>query len=209
MRQRLWRSAGASVGAEFALVLPLLLMFILGIIDVGRMMWTWNRAEKATQMGVRYAAVTQMADAVDDEDPALDSGFWTYDFYTSAGIPRGDPIPEEEFGGATCTSTGCACKSGATCPPFGAISVGFTNTVARMQAVMPEIRPENVTIEYGYSGLGYSGDPYGPDVNPLITVRLIDMAYSPTLGYFFGASVTLPSFAATLSMEDGTGAISN
>lgn len=44
--------------AEFAMVLPIAIMFLLGIIDVGRLMWTWNMAEKATQMGVRYAAVT-------------------------------------------------------------------------------------------------------------------------------------------------------
>ena len=42
------------------MVLPLLLLFIFGIIDVGRLMWTWNRAEKATQMGARFAVVTDM-----------------------------------------------------------------------------------------------------------------------------------------------------
>lgn len=203
------RNAGA-VGAEFALVLPVLFLFLFGIIDAGRIMWTWNRAEKATHMGVRFAAVTQMADAVESfSDPTQNSGFWTYDFYTFAGIPRGEPIPESLFGGATCTSAGCTCNPGATCPAFGPISAGFTNTVARMQAIMPEIRPENVTIEYGYSGLGYSGDPYGSDVNPLITVRLVDMTFAPILGQVFGANLSLPAFAATLSMEDGSGAISN
>lgn len=181
------------------MVLPLLLLFLLGIIDVGRMMWTWNRAEKATQMGARFAVVTDVAA----------SGLTSYDFYTSAGIPRGDPVPEEEFGGATCISTGCTCKTGATCPDLGLLSTGFTNTVARMQAIMPEIQADNVVIEYGYSGLGYSGDPYGPDVNPLVTVSLVNLTFRPSLTYVLGVSVTLPSFAATLSMEDGTGAISN
>ena len=209
-RPRLSKSERAAIGAEFALIVPLLVLFLVGIIDVGRIMWTWNRAEKATQMGVRYAAVTRMADAVEDPDDASqNSGFWTYDFYTLGGVPRGAPIPEGLFGGATCTSTGCTCNDGATCPPFGPISSGFTNTVGRMQAIMPEIQAENVTIEYGYSGLGYSGDPYGPDVNPLITVSLVDMTFEPALAQVFGFSINLPPFSATLSMEDGTGAISN
>lgn len=196
--RRLWKSNYGAVGAEFAVVVPLLLMFIFGIIDVGRLMWTWNRAEKATQMGVRYAAVTDMASV----------GLGSYDFF-SEGIARGQEIPETSFGGATCTSTGCTCKTGATCPPLGALAPGFANTVAWMQRFMPGIQPANVEIEYSYSGIGYSGDPYGPDINPLITVRLVNMSFEPTLGYFWGASITMPPFASTLSMEDGSGTISN
>ena len=206
----LWRAERGAVGAEFAMTLPLFLIFVVGIVDVGRFMYTWNRAEKAAQMGVRYAAVTDMADTTDLDGTADDAGLWSYDFYTSDGIPRGDPIPESSFGGATCTSTGCTCNAGATCPPLGSISTGFTNTVARMQAFMPDIEPENVSIEYGYSGLGYSGDPYGPDINPLITVRLTGLTFSPSLAYLFGsAGISLPAFDSTLSMEDGVGTFSN
>jgi hypothetical protein len=78
-----------------------------------------------------------------------------------------------------------------------------------MQAIMPEIQPENVTITYSYSGLGYSGDPYGPDINPLITVSLSGVTFRPALGQVLGVTMTLPSFASTLSMEDGRWAISN
>ena len=196
--RRLWKSTYGAVGAEFAIAVPLLLMFIFGIIDVGRLMWTWNRAEKATQMGARYAAVTDMASV----------GLASYDFF-SGGIARGDPIPESSFGGATCTSTGCSCKTGATCPDVGALAPGFANTVAWMQKFMPGIQPANVEIEYSYSGIGYAGDPYGPDINPLITVRLVNMNFHPTLGYFWGLSISMPPFASTLSMEDGSGTISN
>ena len=48
---------GASA-AEFALVLPLLLLLLFGIIDAGRLAWEFNRAEKATQVGARVAVVT-------------------------------------------------------------------------------------------------------------------------------------------------------
>lgn len=199
-RRHLLRNEAATVAAEFALVVPILVLFLVGILDVGRIMWTWNRAEKATQMGVRYAAVTD----------ALSIGLQTHDFYTFSGVPRGEPIPQSSFGGAICTSTSCTCVAGQTCPDLGALSApAFNNLVTRMQAGMAEIQPENVTIEYGYSGLGYSGDPYGPDVNPLITVRLVDMSFEPILGQVFGVSISLPPFAATMSMEDGTGTISN
>src|SRR3546814_16493403 len=58
---RLARSSSGATAAEFAMVLPLLLIFLLGIIDVGRLMWTWNRAEKAPPMGVRFAVAPDMA----------------------------------------------------------------------------------------------------------------------------------------------------
>jgi Flp pilus assembly protein TadG len=200
MIARLLKNPRAAVGAEFALVVPILILFVLGVIDVGRMMWTWNRAEKAAQMGVRYAAVTDM----------VDSGLASYTFYPA--IPRGDPIPQAQFGSATCTSSGCTCTT-TPCPDLGTFAnTAFTGTVTRMQAIMPEIQPANVTIIYQNSGLGYSGDPYGPDVNPLITVRLgepTQLTFEPSMGWIFGVSMKLPKFDSTLTMEDGAWAISN
>jgi hypothetical protein len=199
MLRRLIRAERASIGAEFALVLPIVLLFLLGIIDVGRFMWTWNRAEKATQMGVRYAAVTDM----------VDTGMASYDFYTSDGVARGDAIPDGSFGVATCNSSGCTCTTD-PCPGLGTFSTAaFNDVVGRMQIFMGEIQPDNVTIEYRSSGLGYSGDPSGPDVNPLITITLSGVNFKPALGWLLGVSIALPSFASTLSMEDGSGTASN
>jgi hypothetical protein len=171
-------------------------------------MWTWNRAEKATQMGVRYAVATDMVPA----------GLVTYSFSTDPPdgqqIPQGDSIPESSFGVATCTSSGgtasCTCNSGATCPPLGtANDTAFDNIVNRMQAFLPELPDNNVTIEYGYSGLGYAGDPNGPDVAPLVTVRIVNMSFTPITLILFNTTITLPSFSAALTMEDGQGTASN
>ncbi|MCJ8158063.1 TadE/TadG family type IV pilus assembly protein [Sphingomonas sp. LaA6.9] len=194
--------------AEFALVLPVMLMFLLGIIDVGRLMWTWNRAEKATQMGVRYAVATEII-------PTALAG---YSFAASGGIPQGDPIPDTAFGGIQCTSNGtaatCTCNT-STCGPSTLIddqtaaNTRFANIVARMAAFMPEITASRVRIDYGYSGLGYAGDPNGSDVAPLVTVRLRNMTFRPLLLMLFGGSITLPDFRAALTLEDGSGTVSN
>jgi Flp pilus assembly protein TadG len=42
---------------EFALVLLIFLMFLLGIVDFSRMLFTWNAATEATRAGARYAVV--------------------------------------------------------------------------------------------------------------------------------------------------------
>jgi Flp pilus assembly protein TadG len=42
---------------EFALVLLMFLIFMLGVIDFSRMLFTWNAATEATRAGARYAVV--------------------------------------------------------------------------------------------------------------------------------------------------------
>lgn len=59
MRTRLHtrrRQGGATV-IEFALSLLLFLTFFLGIVDVSRMLYTWNAAHEAARAGARFAVV--------------------------------------------------------------------------------------------------------------------------------------------------------
>ncbi len=42
---------------EFALVLLVFLMFLFGILDFARMLFTWNAAAEAAREGARYAVV--------------------------------------------------------------------------------------------------------------------------------------------------------
>ena len=201
----LWQSRAASTAGEFGLLVPLLISFLIGTVDVGRFLWTCNRAEKATQMGVRYAVATDIVPA----------GLVGYSFAVSDGIPQGDPIPASSFGGAHCQSNGstvtCTCNTGATCPPLGtANATAFNNIVDRMKLFYPDIAANKVLINYEYSGLGYAGDPNGIDVAPLVTVKLTGMTFTPLLFRFFGnSSVTLPGFSAALTLEDGSGTVSN
>ena len=48
--------SGATV-VEFALALLIFSMFLLGLLDFARMLFTWNAANEATRAGARYAVV--------------------------------------------------------------------------------------------------------------------------------------------------------
>lgn len=200
MRQQdLCRDTVAASAAEFALVLPLLLLLLFGIIDAGRYMWEYNRAEKATQMGARYAVVTDI----------VPSGLASYSFSISDGIEQGQPVPNSNFDYAVCTNVDCSECSGSVCGSIGYDSTAFSNIVDRMAAMYPPIAAGNVEIEYRNVGLGFAGDPNGPDVSALVTVRLRDLTFRPVTCLVFACSIAMPDFRAALTLEDASGAISN
>ncbi len=191
----LYRDRQAASAAEFALVLPLLLLFLLGIVDAGRFMWEYNQAEKATQMGVRYAVVTDM----------VPQGLEDYSFALSDGVLAGNSVPTANFEQATCNTSACTCTpSGGACSAAGYDSAAFDRIVGRMRQFYGPITDSNVIVEYRNIGLGYAGDPNGPDVAPMVTIRLTGMNFQPLSGMIFGAGVTMPDFRASLTLEDGS-----
>ncbi|MCM3417813.1 TadE/TadG family type IV pilus assembly protein [Sphingopyxis alaskensis] len=200
---RFARSTGAGPAAEFALVLPLILIFLLGIIDVGRFAWEVNRAEKATQTGARWAAATNM----------IANGLAGYSFATGVDrIPAGTPVPASAFPGISCASNGttatCTCLG--TCNfPTTADNAAFATLIDRMNDIKPDIAPANVIVEYRNSGLGFSGDPNGPNVAPIISVQLRDLDFVPLTLMLFSGTIDLPDFSYSLTMEDGDGPWSN
>lgn len=188
---------GASA-AEFALVLPLLIMLLLGILDTGRFMWEYNQAEKATQMGVRYAVVTEM----------VPSGLETYSFALSDGIIAGTPVPAANFTSAVCNNSSCTC-TGTVCGSAGYDPAAFSAIFQRVKYFYPPVTAANVRVEYRNVGLGYAGDPNGPDVAPLVTVSLTGLRFQPLSSMILGRSVTMPDFRASLTLEDGSGTRAN
>jgi len=191
MIRRLLQDRSGSSAAEFAMVLPLLLVLLFGIIDTGRFLWTYNRAEKAAQMGARMAVVTNYLSS--------DIGS-SYVAACSPALIQGDVIPASCFSQITCNSGGCSSGT--------ADATAFTTIVSRMQVFMPEIAADNVTVEYSGSGLGYAGNPTGPDVSPLVTVKLSGLQFRPLTSLML-ATFTMPSFTTTLTAEDLSGAQSN
>jgi len=72
-----------------------------------------------------------------------------------------------------------------------------------MQGFYGRIQPENVIVEYRPVGLGFAGNPYGPDVEPLVTVRITGVQFAPGILQAFGvAPFTMPAVASSLSGED-------
>ena len=204
--RRLLSDTSAAGAAEFAIVLPLLLVFLFGIIDAGRFAWACNQAEKATQAGARVAVVTNF----------VAGGLKSYNLVgqTVGGVTygQGDPVQASALGLITCQTSagtpGCACTTG-PCPALGTIATAtFTAVFNRMQMMYPELKANNIVIEYRGSGVGYAGDPSGGDVSPLVTVRLRDLFYTPLMGFFL-VNVPMPSSATTLTGEDGAGTQSN
>lgn len=205
MRDR--RGGGA---AEFALVLPLLLLLLLGVIDGGRFLWEVNRAEKATQFGARYAIVTDVIPSAIVNDDYVGRTYCENDIDATADTcTAGDNFFDTNtLGKLTCTSSACTCNSG-YCPGGASISAAaFTNLVNRMQLMDPRIAQSNVQVVFKGSGLGFAGDPNGMDVIPLVTVQLTGMTFTP-ISLFNAVDFTLPNFATTLTAESSTGTLSN
>ncbi len=196
------RSDESGMAAEFALVLPLLLILFIGTLDVGLYAWRINQAEKATQTGARWAVVT------DPLAVEISTASYVNTDVNGTTVTQGDRIPKDAMGTITCTSTGCVCAV-APCPGTTFESGAFTALSSRMQEIAPAIQDTNVAVDYSGSGLGFAGDPNGPDIAPIITVRLVNMEYSPFSLILFGGAVGLPEFAYSMSAEDSSGSFSN
>ena len=206
----LFRSTGGASAAEFAIVLPLLLVLLFGVIDTGRFMWDVNRAEKATQAGVRMAAVTTAL------APGLITENYADQTVDGVKLKPGDVIPAAALGTVLCNSSGCTCETG-NCPAdLGTLDSTTFNQVlvGRMQAIMPAITAQNVEVRYSGSGLGTAGSLPVPgtaetmEISPLITVSLVNMQFKPITTLLF-ATIDLPGFESTMTAEDVSGTFSN
>lgn len=187
LRGYLTDTRGAAA-AEFSLVAMLFLSLMMGAIDMSRLLWELNSAKAATRAAARLAVVSE---------PAADD-FVDYNAVADLGLGAGDTVPSTENGGPptiTCTSTSCS---------TGALnSTAFDAIVTRMQSFYSRIEPENVVIEYRPVGLGFAGNPYGPDVEPLVTVRITGVQFAPGILQAFGVDpFTMPAVASSLSGED-------
>lgn len=198
----LWRDRRATSAAEFALVLPVALLLLFSIIDVGNYAWTLNEYEKATQMGTRYAVVTNVV------QPALETQSYVGVTCGAATLRAGDRICREALGTLECTSAACTCVV-APCPAGPVDNARFTALVNRMRTFQPDITANRVRVAYRGSGLGYAGDPNKPEIAPLVTVRIVNATYAPIALSPFGVAVPLPDFSYSLTLEDGEGATSS
>ncbi len=203
--RRLIRDERGISCVEFVIVATVFFMMIFGIIDFSRAMWEWNAAAKATQFGVRHAVVSDIV-SIDYKDFSA----------LSVGLNAGDGVPIKDSGGNDiiapifCSDSdpgaglaiGCGTSLGGLAAAK-ADAVAFLAIVTMMQKMYDRIEAHNVVIEYRHIGLGFAGNPVGPDVDPLVTVKLRDREFDFVTPGFAGIfTINLPDFAASLTGED-------
>lgn len=79
-RNKKGRFGKAQAMVEFALVLPILLAVIVGLIEFGRLFYTWLIIENSTRFGIRYAT----------------AGSYNVAYCPPDGTPCSDPDPNDE-----------------------------------------------------------------------------------------------------------------
>lgn len=182
--------AGATL-IETSLVFTLLILMTLGFVDLARAFAQWNTAEKATQIGVRAAIIT---DPVAEELADFDC--------VNASIVLGTPCRDGGTSFGTITCTGSVPISGSTCDGgYTFNEAAFSTILTRMQVVYPQLRSDEVIVEYRDVALGFAGR-VGPV--PAVTVRLNNIPFDfLVLNSLLGLpTITMPDFKATLIGED-------
>lgn len=184
---------------EAALVLPVLLLLVFGLSDVSLYFWTRGLALKAVELGARRAVVSDAVAVGPGLDPADSASYWY-------GLPPGTrcfPAPGQASvcptfdvrcdGQAGCRCTGDACR-------FRFAPGRLRPIVAAMQAVMPDLKPENVRVSYATNGFGYVAQPVPVPVD--VRVDIIGLSYTPLfLGELWGKS--LPVTASAILPGEG------
>lgn len=190
---RLVHDTRGTAAAEFALVIFIFSSLILGSIDLSRQIWEINQSKTAVREGARLAAVR----------PIVSTWLQNLDPIASGLVPgNGDPIPASAIALVTCSGATNTC-AGATNTAMNVVV--FNQIVARMRAFNPQIQPANVIIAYRHIGLGFAGNPFGPDMEPEISVSLTGLNITPGALSLFGIQgFSMPPLTTTISSEDLT-----
>jgi Flp pilus assembly protein TadG len=206
--RRLIRDEHGSVLVEVSVMIPIIFIFVLGLVDFLNAFQQWNASTKAVEVGARLAAVS---------DP-IASGLTSMATAAVTGsVGAGDPMPAFRVTCDGSTAT-CTCSSG-TCTGMGSYSATAMNTLiygrgktacsttttyyfAGMCNFMGSITASNVKVIYSQTGLGYAGRSDGPV--PTVTVKLNNNL--PFKFFFLGglmsfADINIPSQSTTITGE--------
>ena len=197
--RRFWSDQRGATLVELAVVLPVFLLLLFGLIDFGRMGAEYVWAEKAMQRAARIAVVRPAA---------------------CAGVPvmhlRGT-VPS----GTTPPRFGTKCAAGATiCTNPGTITCAGNMadpTVAEIWGAISGLMPSSATaanlrFSYAYDqNIGFLGGPY----TPIVTVEIQNLNFQfatplsslaafagDTSGSVPGATLPFPPMSVSLPAED-------
>jgi hypothetical protein len=206
-RPSIWHDQTGAVFAEFAILMPVVVLIVCGSIDFLYAFFQLNAAAKAVETGARIAAVSDPVAAGINNLPN--------EAILSGGELKG-PLPSFTV---ACSDSRCSCSgtcTGMVDNPFDAAAMnrivyGRRNTSSCGNAsayytigmcnLLPSITPANVVIVYTQTALGYAGRPGGPV--PTITVSLRNMHFH----FFFltpllGVHIAMPPMTTTVTAQD-------
>ena len=168
--RRFTRRDDGAVAIEFAFIVPALILFTLGILEFGLILFDYHRAGEATRRASRLA-LTQAPLAVLNTLRTTD---------------------------LTCTAAGDGAVNCTNNTEDDAAKINFKAILEGMQAIFPDILATNVQIGYVASGID-DVDNVGI-VTALVTVSLTGVSHSLiALSFVPGVpkSITLPTFSTS------------
>ncbi|SFN50047.1 Flp pilus assembly protein TadG [Roseovarius lutimaris] len=184
---------------EFAVVVPIMLFLLFGLIDFARLGLANVMADKATAKAVRMAVVRPVV---------------------CPGVPRVvnrgllGQLSLDQRNGTSCTARTGLCEDSGTISCTGSLSNATAADIwAQVRPMMPTgAGPENLRFSYGFdASLNRVGTAYAP----VVTVDIVDLTFdfiSPlgaladfaagSSGSTLGQSYTFASMSASLPSED-------
>jgi Flp pilus assembly pilin Flp len=207
---RLRRDQSGTTTIEFTIVMVLFLMLTFGIVEFGYLLWQYNSAAKAAQLGARMAAVSDpvWGELVNLEDTGAPGAAWETDYTVTC------TSTSDDGGSGDCdgTVTGDYEATAMQCLVFGrSAATPPCDTECAETGIDGEnglcdrysfIKPENVSITYSHTGLGFAGRPGGPV--PTVTLQLTGLTFDffalgPLLEF---EQIEMPDFKVTMTGED-------
>jgi hypothetical protein len=153
------RDTSGSTTVEFVAVFTAFIAIIFFVVEVALYMFFASSLEKAAEAGVRAAVVA----------PPLIS-------FPRRNIPLSDDMRDgEECGQTECVpfvercDGDVSCGGNGDCDESNGADVFDCRILPRMRSFNARIAPENVSIEYRSSGIGFAGGPTAPMVT--VTVQ--------------------------------------
>ena len=204
---RLASDQNGAVLVEATVMMIIILVFVLGSIEFLFVFYQWNAATKAVQIGARLAAVSDpVALGLNNLSTAVED----------SSLYPGDSMP---FFEVTCNGATMSCKCVGNCVGVSGYSTEAMNTIifgrgsssctdatsfysAGMCDIFSRIRPENVTITYVQTGLGYVGRPGGPVPTVVVALQNLPFEFFFLRGLLGFKNIPIPALTTAITGED-------
>ena len=183
------RNRRGAAGAEFAILSLIFAGVLLGILDFNRLLWEYNRIEKACQVGVRFAVMNDM----------VSNGManWEGD---QNGCPKASIVPVDAF-----SPNPVLCGDNSDCSGTGFNPDAYQNIVNEMGKIYGRVLSDpNATVRITYEniGMGICGNGSGVDIWPQTTVEISGTQFDFSTPLVGGIAPVDLDCRATLTGED-------